>query len=154
MGIDAFIDRIHSAGLKAFFFIDMIVLPVKIIDHYKDEILNKDGYILFNDVTAKILSAMLTETLQRFPGIDGLVHTGETFIYDTPYHKGNSPTIGVKSYIDQQQIWIPFINFTNFMEFNQQLAIGKHAQVVEVECRRSFEGKGTFPDYSKAIKNE
>ena len=35
------------------------------------------------------------------------------------------------------------------MEFNQQLAIGKHAQVVEVECRRSYEGKGAHPDYSK-----
>ena len=35
------------------------------------------------------------------------------------------------------------------MEFNPQLAIGKHAQVVEVECRRSYEGKGAYPDYSK-----
>ena len=47
MGIDAFIERIKSAGLKAFFFVDMIVLPVKVIDHYKDQILNKDGYIVF-----------------------------------------------------------------------------------------------------------
>ena len=69
MGIDAFIDRIHSAGLKAFFFVDMIVLPLKIIDHYKNQILNKDGYIVFNDVMAKILTAMFTETLQWFPGI-------------------------------------------------------------------------------------
>ena len=40
-------------------------------------------------------------------------------------------------------------DFFRFMEFNQQLAIGKHAQVVEVECRRSYEGKGAYPDYSK-----
>lgn len=112
MGIDAFIDRIHSAGLKAFFFVDMIVLPLKIIDHYKDQILDKDGHIVFNDATTKILTAMFTETLQRFPGIDGFViRTGETYVYDTPYHKGNSPTVGVKSYVDQQQIWIPFIKY-------------------------------------------
>ena len=73
MGIDAFIERIKSAGLKAFFFVDMIVLPVKVIDHYKDQILNKDGYVVFNDVTAKLLTAMFTETLKRFPGIDGFV---------------------------------------------------------------------------------
>ena len=24
-----------------------------------------------------------------------------------PYHKGNSPTKGVGSYVDQKQIWIP-----------------------------------------------
>ena len=112
MGIDSFIERIHSAGLKAFFFVDMIVLPLKVIDHYKDQILNKDGYIVFNDVTAKILTAMFTETLQRFPGIDGfVVRTGETYIFDTPYHKGNSPIKGVGSYVDQQQIWIPFIKY-------------------------------------------
>ena len=112
MGIDAFIDRIHSAGLKAFFFVDMIVLPLKVIDHYKDQILNKDGYIVFNDVTAKVLTAMFIETLQRFPSIDGfVVRTGETYVYDTPYHKGNSPTKGVGSYVDQQQIWIPFIKY-------------------------------------------
>ena len=109
---DTFIEYIHSAGLKAFFFVDMIVLPLKVIDHYKDQILNKDGYIVFNNVTAKILTAMFTETLQQFPGIEGLViRTGETFTYDTPYHKGNSPTVGIKSYIDQQQIWIPFIKY-------------------------------------------
>ena len=34
MGIHAFIDRIHSAGLKAFFFVDMIVLPLKVIGKY------------------------------------------------------------------------------------------------------------------------
>ena len=68
IGIDAFIDRIHSAGIKAFFFVDMIVLPLKVIDHYKDQILNKDGYIIFNDITAKVLTAMFMETLQRFPG--------------------------------------------------------------------------------------
>ena len=112
MGIDAFIERIKSAGLKAFFFVDMIVLPVKVIDHYKDQILNKDGYIVFNDVTAKVLTAMFTETLQRFPGIDGfVVRTGETYVFDTPYHKGNSPIKGIKSYVDQQQIWIPFIKY-------------------------------------------
>ena len=112
LGIDAFIERIHSAGLKAFFFVDMIVLPLKVIDHYKEQILNKDGNIVFNDVTAKILTAMFTETLQRFPGIDGfVVRTGETYVYDTPYHKGNSPTVGVKTYVDQQQIWTPFIKY-------------------------------------------
>ena len=67
IGIDSFIERIHSVGLKAFFFVDIIILvtlPLKVIDHYRDQILNKDGYIVFNDVTAKILTAMFTETLQ------------------------------------------------------------------------------------------
>ena len=69
LGINAFIERIHSAGLK----VCMIVLPLKVIDNYKEQILNKDGIIVFNDVTAKILTAIFTETLQRFPSIDGFV---------------------------------------------------------------------------------
>lgn len=36
----------------------MIVLPLKVIDHYKDQILCKDGHIMFNDVRVKILLAM------------------------------------------------------------------------------------------------
>ena len=31
---------------------------------------------------------------------------------------------------------------------SMQLAIGKHAQVVEIECQREYEGKGAYPNYS------
>ena len=40
-------------------------------------------------------------------------------------------------------------DFWRFNDFNQQLAIGKHAQVIEVECQREYEGKGAFPNYGE-----
>ena len=33
------------------------------------------------------------------------------------------------------------------MPFNRQVGIGKHAQIVEIECQREYEGKGAFPNY-------
>lgn len=42
-------------------------------------------------------------------------------------------------------------DFWRFSDFNEQLAIGKHAQVVEVQCQREFEGKGAYPTYSEFV---
>ena len=97
LGINAFIERIHSAGLKVFFFVDMIVLPLKVIDNYKEQILNKDGIIVSNDVTAKILTAIFTETLQRFPSIDGFVIRTQapTFLEEFQGHRPHPLTLPI-----------------------------------------------------------
>ena len=98
---------------------------------------------MFNDVTAKILTVMFTVTLQRFPGIDGfIVRTGETYVYDTPYHKGNSPVKGVKSYVDQQQIWIPFIKYL------------RDTVCEEMKTVLLFRGWLNFGEFLKLVLNE
>lgn len=38
-------------------------------------------------------------------------------------------------------------DFHRNTRFNQQLNIGKHQQVVEVQCAREYEGKGAHPNY-------
>lgn len=38
-------------------------------------------------------------------------------------------------------------DFHRNTRFNQQLNIGKHQQVVEVQCAREYEGKGAYPNY-------
>ena len=32
-------------------------------------------------------------------------------------------------------------------KFNPTLGIGKHKQIVEIECQREYEGKGAYPNY-------
>lgn len=38
-------------------------------------------------------------------------------------------------------------DFQRNMKFNQQLNIGKHQQIVEVQCAREYEGKAAYPNY-------
>ena len=38
-------------------------------------------------------------------------------------------------------------DFLRTLPFNPTLGIGKHRQVVEVQCQREYEGKGAHPDY-------
>eukprot|EP01043_Picozoa_sp_COSAG02_P058621 COSAG02_NODE_7328_length_3061_cov_5.107698_4_plen_225_part_00 len=39
------------------------------------------------------------------------------------------------------------LDFWRYSAFNPCLGIGKHAQIVEVECQREYEGKGAHPNY-------
>lgn len=38
-------------------------------------------------------------------------------------------------------------DFTRPAQWNSQLGVGKHAQIVEVELQREYEGKGSYPNY-------
>jgi hypothetical protein len=39
------------------------------------------------------------------------------------------------------------LDFWRFVQWNPCLTQGKHKQIVEVECQREYEGKGSFPNY-------
>lgn len=38
-------------------------------------------------------------------------------------------------------------DFHRTLGFNPTLGIGKHRQIVEIQCQREFEGKGSYPNY-------
>ncbi|WP_448702625.1 hypothetical protein ACFGVR_09760 [Mucilaginibacter sp. AW1-3] len=38
-------------------------------------------------------------------------------------------------------------DYQRTMDFNPTLGIGKHLQIVEVQCQREYEGKGAYPNY-------
>lgn len=104
-GVSRFVNRTKAAGLKAYFFVDLLVFPVPVIEAYADKILDKSGAIQWNNVTATLLSALVDETFAAFPGCDGwIVRTGETYTYDTPYHKGNTPNPSKSA-----AVWTAFI---------------------------------------------
>jgi len=192
-GIESMVRHAKASGLKAYFFVDLLVFPTFVVDHFKSEVAPK-GTILWNNTTRYLLGVLVNETFSKFPGCDGfIVRTGETYVYDTPYHKGNSPSDGS---VDR---WVSFISalrslvceghgrdlfirtwdnwpssssyylqltnqipthrqlyfsikytagdFLRNQPFNQQLGVGKHAQIVEVELQREYEGKGAYPNY-------
>lgn len=201
--IDSSIARAHAAGAAFVPFVDMLVFPTHVVQALGPNITDGKGHIEWNNATAELLTVQLNETFARFPGIDGiLIRCGETYVFDNPYHTGNSPVKTVQGQSAQEAVWVSFISFlrdlvcevhgkklyfrawdsfagwsgdpgyylnvTNpvaphpnlyfsikhtagdffrYMPFNRQLAVGNHAQIIEVELQREYEGKGAFPNY-------
>ena len=187
----------HAAGIKVYYFTDIIVLPKKLVELYHDQICDEKGKISFErPKTIEIHKIMLEELFESFPDLDGLViRTGETYLNNVPYHTGNNPiTNGVESHVKlinllREEVCVKrnktifyrtwsfggmhdsagyYLAVTNQIEphpnlifsikhtkgdyhrtydFNPTLGIGKHKQIIEVECQREYEGKGAFPDY-------
>ncbi|WP_218952262.1 hypothetical protein [Amycolatopsis anabasis] len=195
--IEARIRSIHSAGLRALYFTDLIVLPKRLVELYGGELLDDQGRIsLDRPLTQRIHRLLLAEVFDRFPGLDGLVvRTGETYLSNAPFHTGNNPiTRGADSHLilldllrDEvcvrhgKLLFYRTWSFDGFhtdpayyrrvtdriephpnlifsikhtqgdywrtKPFNPTLAIGRHPQIVEVQCQREYEGKGAFPNY-------
>jgi hypothetical protein len=102
-----YIKNAHQAGIKIYYFTDIIVLPKKLIALYKDEICDKNGKVSFErEKTIEIHKIMLDELFDTFPDLDGLViRTGETYLNNVPYHSGNGPiTNGEASHIKLLQL--------------------------------------------------
>ncbi len=187
----------HAAGIKVYYFTDLIVLPKKLVELYHDDICDANGKISFaRPKTIEIHKLMLDELFKTFPDLDGLViRTGETYLNNVPYHTGNNPiTQGVASHVtlinllreevcekrnktifyrtwsfggmhDSADYYLAVTNqitqhknlifsikhtkgdYHRTYSFNPTLGIGKHQQIIEVECQREYEGKGAHPDY-------
>ena len=105
--IDRKIEEIHKHHLKAYYFTDIIVLPQKLVEIYKDEICDAAGRVDFRrPKTQEIHRIMLREIFDRFPTLDGLViRVGETYLHNIPYHTGNNPIL---MQIIEETEWIIF----------------------------------------------
>jgi hypothetical protein len=204
------VQQAHAAGLKCYAGTDMILLPKKLIEKFKDEICDKQGRIdIERPKTQEIFLALLRETFQRVPELDGIVvRTGEVYLQDFPYHaasgnfsdekrQGGSAILhGEQSHIALLTIFreevceklgkvviyrtwsfgannfhestnyylkvtdaiAPHTNlifsikhqqgdFHQLTPFNPTLMIGKHRQIIEVQCQREAYGKGAHPYY-------
>jgi hypothetical protein len=191
------IKQAHKAGMKIYYFTDIIVLPKKLVEMYHDEICDAKGNISFErPKTIEIHRVMLNEVFDTFPDLDGLViRTGETYLNNVPYHTGNNPiTNGAESHVKlinllREEVCVKrnkmvfyrtwsfggmhenpdyYLSVTDRIaphpnlvfsikhtrgdyrrtyDFNPTLSIGKHGQIVEVQCQREYEGKGAYPNY-------
>ncbi len=98
--LKAFTDDLHgqmkaakAEGLAVYSHVDLFVLPTPIVEHFRDEICDPEtGRIdLEKPKTLELHRALIDELFERFPELDGLViRVGETYLFDTPHHAGNS----------------------------------------------------------------
>lgn len=91
--IRADIAAAKKAGLKVYYFTDILVLPKKLVEKYKSEICDSLGRVCFGrPKTIEIHRILIDELFAKFPDIDGLViRTGETYLDNVPYHTGGNP---------------------------------------------------------------
>ena len=83
-----------ALGLKVFYHVDLFVLPKRLVEHYRSEICDPEtGRILLDrPKTLELHRVLFDELTARFPQVDGyIMRVGETYLYDTPHHIGNSP---------------------------------------------------------------
>lgn len=187
----------HRAGIKVYYFTDLIVLPKKLVEKYREDICDASGKIsLERPKTIEIHKVMFDELFAKFPDLDGLViRTGETYLNNVPYHTGNNPiTEAEKSHVrlldllreevcvkrnkkifyrswsfggmhEQPDYYLKVVSqikphpnlvfsikhtkgdYHRTFDFNPTLGLGKHQQLVEVQCQREYEGKGAYPNY-------
>ncbi len=105
--IKANIIAAKKAGIKVYYFTDIIVLPKKLVEKYRADICDANGKISFErPLTIQLHKLMLDEVFETFPDLDGLViRTGETYTNNVPYHTGNDPiTNGPYSHIKLIQL--------------------------------------------------
>jgi len=93
-GIEREITAAKQQGLKVFYHIDLFVLPKRLVAHFKNEICDpQTGRIsLDRPQTLELHRCLFAELTARFPQVDGyIIRVGETYLFDTPHHVGNSP---------------------------------------------------------------
>jgi hypothetical protein len=104
--IDAKIAECEKAGMDIYPFTDFIVFPDAIWEKYGDSIkrtsdgighsIGSKGEARIPDIqrktTQELLRAQIQGVFSRFPQLDGvMLRFGETYLHDTPYHRGGSP---------------------------------------------------------------
>jgi len=89
---DRQVKNIREAGLLFFSHIDPFVIPSLITERFRTEMYDEDGISIYRTRTREIIEDMLEELFSRYPELDGLIiRTGETYLFDTPFHTGNNP---------------------------------------------------------------
>jgi hypothetical protein len=208
-GLELKAQQAHAAGIKAYAWIQFVVLPKALVARCKNDICDERGRIdLERPMTQKILRAQIAELFARCPSLDGLVvRTGEIYLQDSPFHAasananesktqsstaiihgpqshvallkllrdevcvkrgkmvfyrtwdfGNNFHVNPEYYLKVTDAIEPHPDlifsikhqagdFLRMTPFNPTLGIGKHRQIVEVQCQREAYGKGAHPYY-------
>lgn len=104
--IDKKLAECKMAGIEVYPFTDFIVFPSAIWEKYGDSLrrntegvgssIGGKGKAMIPDIQRKttqdLLRAQIAGIFDRFPQLDGLVlRFGETYLFDTPFHRGGSP---------------------------------------------------------------
>ncbi|WP_310379107.1 hypothetical protein [Flavobacterium sp.] len=104
--VDIKLADFRKEGIDVYPFTDFIVFPNAIWEKYGDSIkrfekggssvIGGKGESMIPDIqrktTQRLLRAQIAGIFDRFPQLNGIVlRFGETYLFDTPFHKGGSP---------------------------------------------------------------
>lgn len=91
-GVRRLIDNAKEIGMPLYPFTDILVLPQSIMDKYGEELKIEGRISILRQKTKELVKAQINEIFWRFPDIEGLTtRFGETYLQDTPFHRGESP---------------------------------------------------------------
>ncbi len=85
--------RAKDAGLEVYPFTDVLVLPKSIFEKYESEMRDESGRLsILKPRTEELIRAQIDELFWRYTDLDGItIRFGETYLHDTPFHRGSSP---------------------------------------------------------------
>jgi hypothetical protein len=85
-------EKAHAAHIKAYAWMQFVVLPKALVARYQDDLCDERGRIdLERPMTQKILRTQIAELFERCPSLDGLVvRTGEIYLQDSPFHAASA----------------------------------------------------------------
>jgi hypothetical protein len=80
--------EVHARGQRCFVGTDLFVLPKALVARHRDEICDEKGRLdIHRPKMWEIFRAMLAETLEKVPDLDGIVvRTGEVYLHRYPHH--------------------------------------------------------------------
>ena len=118
-----------AAGLSVFYHIDLFVLPTRILEHFRDRLVDPDtGRISIDQpFILELHRVMLDEMFSVFPEVDGLIiRVGETYLFDTPHHSGN----GAVWYSPENPVENKIRQFVTLLRFLRQEVCEKHGKTI------------------------
>jgi len=134
--VDKKLAECKKAGIEVYPFTDFIVFPSAIWEKYGDSIRRFDkgvgsaiggkGEAMIPDLQRKttqdLLRAQIAGILDRFPLLGGIVlRFGETYLFDTPFHKGGSPIRSGKEGIKDHILFIQILRDEICVKRNKKL---------------------------------
>lgn len=91
-----------KASCPVYPWIDVLVLPKSVMEKYEKEMSDAKGRLsILCSRTRELMTAQIEEFFWRYPTVDGLtIRFGETYLHDTPHHKGGSPADSIEEHIE------------------------------------------------------
>ena len=102
----------HAAGVKCYYFMDIVVLPARLVELHRDELCDEKGRVTFaKPLTERVHRMMLDELFTVLPELDGVVvRTGETYLNNTPWHVGNGPCDYINDLEGSKDVHVKLMN--------------------------------------------
>jgi len=86
------IENARNQGMSLYPFTDVLVVPNSLWEKLGTEMKIDGRLSIRSEMAQKVMRAQVEELFRCYPDMDGItLRHGETYLHDTPYHRGTSP---------------------------------------------------------------